>query len=221
MTSPARHLRAVFQVDQRARGQRVDRRNLGVRERDFLALGVDQADGRTQLLAAALLGVEHHGAGQAGHFVQLRGDGEAVHEVVELDHTGHFGDDRMGVRIPGRADLAARHHVAFLDGDHRAVGNLVALALATELVHHADLARARDGNQVPLLVLHGLDVMEADRALVAHFDARGRRCSRGRATDVERAHRELRARLADRLRGDDTHRLADADDRRPRPRSRP
>ena len=52
-----------------------------------------------------------------------------------------------------------------------AVRNLVALALATELVHHADLARAGHRNQVTLLVLHGLDVMEADRALVAHFDA--------------------------------------------------
>ena len=149
--------------------------------------------------------------GQARHFVELRGDREAVHEVVELDHARHFGDDRVGVRIPGRRDLAARHRVAFLDADHRAVRNLVALALATELVHHADLARAGHGHQVPLLVLDGLDVMEADRALVAHFDARGRRRSRRRATDVERAHRELRARLADRLRGDDTHRLADRD----------
>ena len=31
------------------------------------------------------------------------------------------------------------------------------------------------------------------------------------ATDVERTHRELRARLADRLRGDDADRLADVD----------
>ena len=35
--------------------------------------------------------------------------------------------------------------------------------------------------------------------------------SRRRATDVERTHRELRARLADRLRGDDADRLADVD----------
>ena len=35
--------------------------------------------------------------------------------------------------------------------------------------------------------------------------------ARRRATDVERAHRELRARLADRLRGDDADRLADVD----------
>jgi hypothetical protein len=34
-----------------------------------------------------------------------------------------------------------------------------------------------------------------------------------RAADVERAHRELRARLADRLGGDDADRLADLGDR--------
>ena len=92
-----------------------------------------------------------------------------------------------------------------------AVGDLVALALAAEVIDHADLARARHRHQVPLLVLHGLDVMEADHALVAHLDAAGRRRARGRAADVEGAHGELRARLADRLRGDDAHRLADGD----------
>ena len=35
--------------------------------------------------------------------------------------------------------------------------------------------------------------------------------ARRRTTDVERAHRELRARLADRLGGDDADRLADVD----------
>src|SRR5262249_54059798 len=56
---------------------------------------------------------------------------------------------------------------------------------------------------------HGLHVMEADHSLVAHLDA-GRRCGPGgRATDVEGAHGELRTRFADRLRGDDTHGLAD------------
>ena len=35
--------------------------------------------------------------------------------------------------------------------------------------------------------------------------------ARRRTTDVERAHRELRARLADRLSGDDADRLADVD----------
>ena len=42
--------------------------------------------------------------------------------------------------------------------------------------------------------------------------ARHRR-TRCRAADVEGTHRQLRARLADRLRGNDAHRLADVDQR--------
>ena len=85
MTSPTDTLGAVLERDERARGQRVHGRNLGVREGRFLALGVQQLHGRTQVLAAALLGIEHHGRGQARDFVHLRGDGEAVDEVLELD----------------------------------------------------------------------------------------------------------------------------------------
>src|ERR1700683_3397501 len=62
-----------------------------------------------------------------------------------------------------------------------------------------------------LLMLHGLDVMEAHNAAVTHLNAARRRGARGRTADVERAHRELGSRLTDGLRGDDTHRLADAD----------
>jgi hypothetical protein len=63
-----------------------------------------------------------------------------------------------------------------------------------------------------ILVLDRLDVMEAQRALVANLDAAGRRRARCRATDVERTHRQLRARLTDRLRGDHADRLADVDE---------
>src|SRR4029077_17250247 len=58
-------------------------------------------------------------------------------------------------------------------------------------------------------MLYRLEVMEAGDALVAHLDAargRGPRCG---TADVEGTHGELRARLADQLRGDDAARLAD------------
>src|SRR5437763_1546713 len=44
------------------------------------------------------------------------------------------------------------------------------------------------------------------------FNLGSRRRPGCRATDVERPHRELRARLADRLRGDHTDRFADVDE---------
>ena len=41
------------------------------------------------------------------------GDGDAVDEVLEADEARHLGDHRVGVRIPGRDDLAAGDLVAF------------------------------------------------------------------------------------------------------------
>src|SRR5262249_38822635 len=49
----------------------------------------------------------------------------------------------------------------------------------------------------------------ADHAAVPSLDVRLRALRERRATDVERAHRELRARLADRLRRDHADRFAE------------
>src|SRR6202020_344481 len=95
--------------------------------------------------------------------------------------------------------------------DGGAVRNLVALALAAELIDHAQFTGARHRDQMPLLMAHGLDVVQANRALALDLDAVGRRRSRSRAADVEGTHGELRARLADGLRRNDAHRLADVD----------
>ena len=59
--------------------------------------------------------------------------------------------------------------------------------------------------------LDRLDALEPDHAVVPRFLRRLLRDARRRAADVERPHRQLRARLADRLRGDDADRLADFD----------
>ena len=57
-----------------------------------------------------------------------------------------------------------------------------------------------------------LRVADADDAFGARLErALLDLAARRRATDVERTHRELRARLADRLAGDDADRLADVD----------
>src|SRR5271170_1142322 len=64
---------------------------------------------------------------------------------------------------------------------------------------------------MPLLMAHGLDVVQANGALALDLDTVGRRRSRSRAADVEGTHGELSARLADGLRRNDAHRLADVD----------
>ena len=71
-------------------------------------------------------------------------------------------------------------------------------------VHHHDGAVLRLRDE--------LRVAQADDAFGARLErALLDLAARRRATDVERAHRELGARLADRLRRDDADRLADVD----------
>src|SRR5262249_31566869 len=152
-----------------------------------------------------------HGTRQTRDLVDLRRNRHAVDEVIELHEARHLGDDGVSMRIPGRADLARLDHVAFLDVDDRTIGNLVPLALATEVIDHADLTRTRHRHQVPLLVLHRLNMVEADQALVANLDAAGRSGSGRGTTDVEGTHRKLRTRLTDRLRGNNANSLTDAD----------
>src|SRR6185436_3935917 len=208
-----RHFRAVVEAHDCARGQRVHRWNVGVRERDFLALGIRQAHDRTQVLAAArtLLRIHHDRARQTRDLVDLALHRQAFDEVLELDETRHLGHDRVRVRIPGRHDLAGADRIAVADGDDRAVRDLVALALTTEFVDHAELAGARGRDPVTLLVMHRLQVVQTRCALALRFD-RVRRCrSRRRATDVERTHRQLRARLTDRLGRDHADRFAQVD----------
>src|ERR671920_245054 len=75
-----------------------------------------------------------------------------------------------------------------------------------------DLAGTRDHDQLALAVGHAAHRrVEADGAFALGLDARRHRRARSRAADVERAHGQLRARLADRLGGDDADRLADVD----------
>ena len=94
----------------------------------------------------------------------------------------------------------------------RAVRHLVALALTAVLVGNDDLAGTRNHHQLALAVGHVAHRrVEADEAIALRVDARRHRRTRRRTTDVEGAHRQLRARLADRLRGDHADRFADVD----------
>src|ERR1700683_4980257 len=89
--------RGIRAMNSAPRSRHIRRGNIGIGERDFLALGIGQAHDRTQVLAAraALLRIQHHGAGEAGDIVHLTCDGDAVDEVGELDHAGHFRDHRV------------------------------------------------------------------------------------------------------------------------------
>ena len=98
---------------------------------------------------------------------------------------------------------AAGDHLAVLDLHLGAVGDVVLLELAPLGVEDLDLAVAREGDLLAFVVDDEVDADVLDLALalaldVLLFDAAG-----GDAADVEGPHRELGARLADRLGGDD------------------
>ena len=93
-----------------------------------------------------------------------------------------------------------------------AVDERVALALAARVVDDDELAVAVHDHEVAVLAFDraaGSRTSPCPRCAVSSVDCSAR--PRAGATDVERTHRELRARLADRLRGDDADRFADVD----------
>src|SRR5262245_24321711 len=119
-------------------------------------------------------------------------------------------EDRPGIGIPLRDALAALDLVIVLDQQARAVLDAMHRALGTVGIEHGDDHIAGHGDGLAVGVLHHVLVLDLDHAVEIRLDDRLLRDLRG-AADMERAHGELRARLADRLRGDDAHRLAHID----------
>ena len=114
---------------------------------------------------------------------------------------------------PGLDRLAVVHLEA------RAVDDRVALAVAALVVLHHQRPGAVHDDQLArrpvrrsALRLDHLQALVADRAGVLGVERRLLGDARRRATDVERAHRQLRAGLADRLRGDDADRETELDE---------
>ena len=170
-----------------------------------MAGGIQQLDLRAHdLRRAAALRVDDHQRRQAGHFVDLLGDRHAFLDVLEPRLAGEFRDDRAGQRVPVRQHRAGLEGLVGLDVQRRTVRHLVALALAAVLVGDDDLAGTRNHHQLALAVGHVAHRgVEADETIGLRVHAGSHRGTRGRATDVEGPHRQLRAWLADRLRGDD------------------
>ena len=89
----------------------------------------------------------------------------------------------------------------------------MARALAAVLVDQNDLAVAAHDDRDVLAVDDDVAVLDRDLGVVGGLDRRLLGAALHRAADVEGAHGQLGARLADRLRGDDADRLADVDRR--------
>ncbi len=133
-------------------------------------------------------------------------------DEVDVDRLARLlGDDRQGVRIPLGQLLALGDLGIVVDQQARAVWHAMLGALALVGIDQDQLGVAAHHDRNALAVHHDVAVAHLDRAVVAGLDVRLLRATLGGAADVEGTHGELGARLADRLRGDDAHRLADVD----------
>ena len=123
-----------------------------------------------------------------------------------------FGHDRAGVRIPFGDTLTALHLVPVVHIDARTIGDAMGGALLAGLVEDQDRHVAAHHHEMPVGVAHDIAVADLHRALVRRFQE-GLVDDLRRTAHVEGTHGELRAGLADRLRGDDADSLADVDRR--------
>ena len=205
------HLEPVLDRHDRADRQ-VVARLAARRQRDRVAVLVLQHDRRPQIARAGVLPpVDQLLAGLAGGLVDHLAERGAVDQVLEHDRARGLGDHRQGVRIPLGQHLTLLDLRVGLGPQPGAVGQLLAQLLAADLVVDHDLGVAAEDDRPLHAVADQARVDQADHADAGALDRRllGRGL-RGTA-DVEGAHGQLRARLADRLGGDHAHRLADVD----------
>src|SRR5579859_2465422 len=205
------HLRTVLD-----RQDRVHRHEVAgfqaVAELDDFTRFITQGDARAQVgTARLLLPIDDHLAGDTGRLVENLTHGEAFDQVDIVGHTFALREDRQGVGVPLGQLGTLGDLGAFVGQQLGAVGNAVTgLFTAVRIgqhhfavtAHHDNLA-GRVGHDVAVEDLNLGFERGLDRGLLG--------ATLRRATDVERTHGELSARLADRLGGDDADRFAGID----------
>src|SRR6266545_1356966 len=186
------------------------------KSRLFVALFLDDFDVRMELLLPVF---DDHALAPAGDFVQLLAHRLVVHDVHEPHQPAHVRHDRVRVRIPREQHAVLGHLLVVVDhqrGAERhlearvyrqfgrrgvaAVGRGLEDQLALVARHHPVAFRRLDVRQPVAVLDHAFDLRLPHRLL--------RDACRG-AADVEGPQRQLRTRLADRLRGQNADRLAE------------
>ena len=212
MTSPA--LMVSAKID---RQDGVDRQHVAgvaaTRQLEDLAVLALDDDRRPQVGGAARRApIDHDALGDAGRLVERFRQRLAFDEILERDYAFDLGQDRPCIGIPLSDPLAALDRVAIVDLQARAVLDAMDRTLGAVLVDDRNRHVARHRHQLAIGVAHHVLVLDLDLAIEIAFDERLLGDLR-RAADVERAHRQLGARFADRLRRDDADRLAHVDRR--------
>jgi hypothetical protein len=97
------------------------------------------------------------------------------------------------------------------DGNRGTEHDVVTLDLAAILAVNGDVSVFVECDEVALEILHHAQFVEANVAIGLRFDHRLLKGARSGAADVERAHRKLRARFANGLRGNDANSFPELD----------
>src|SRR5690349_2232903 len=123
-----------------------------------------------------------------GHFVDFFVKRHAFLQVLELNVSGDFSQDRERERVPRGEQLVLRHASAVFDEDVRAVNDLVTRGFTATVVDDDHRAVAVHRNAFALAALDRLQVKILDGAVLTSFVLRRLFKTRG-AADVERTHR--------------------------------
>src|SRR4030095_11668683 len=185
---------------------------LGPRQLGGLAVLVLDRDTRPLV---EILAVDDDAGRQTGAIVDLLFHGDGLEHVAELRRAADLGEHRDRVGIPFGDQIAGLDRLAVAHLELGAVDDRGAFALALAArfgdLDDRDFAVAVHHHQVAALVGHGIEVDELEDTVVACLERGLLGAPARRAADVERAHGELRAGLADRLRRDDADRLTEVD----------
>src|SRR5215475_1098613 len=174
----------------------------------FAGIGLD-LDARLALLVGR---VHDDRARQAGHLVDLFVNGDVLDQVAPMHRPADLGQDREGVRVPLGDLLALLDVPAVGDVQRSAISDRITFDLAPAVVDDQHRAVAVHGDDPAFSAFDRVEVVVFDVTARAGFVRRLLGDLRRRAADVESAHRQLRAGLADALGGDDADRLADVHD---------
>ena len=199
------------------RQDRVDRKQVArlhpVGELDHLALVVAQRYPGPEIRALGLLlPVDHFLVRQPGRLVGHVAHRDAVDQVDIVGDALALGDDGPRIRIPFRDALALLDVAALVDVQFGAVRHAIAHPLAALIVDQDELGVARHHHRHAVGIDDDVAVADRQLGIDRGLDARLLGKLSG-ASNVEGSHGELGARLADRLGGDDTDRLAEIDQR--------
>ena len=156
--------------------------------------------------------VDDDALGDARRLVERFRDRLAFHQVLERDGALDLREDRPRIGIPLGDALAALDLVAVVDAQPRAVLDAVHRAFGAVRIDHRHHEVAAHRDQIAIGVARDVLVLDLDLPFEIRLDEGLLRDLR-RAADMERAHGELRARLADRLGRDHADRLAHVDRR--------